>query len=73
MRRERATEDAGDQEIDAGLTPEEATARREAHDTLETILDTMGLERRAVFVMFDVEEMSCEEIAAMLGIPVGTV
>lgn len=73
VRRERATEDAGELEIDHGLSPEEAAARIEARATLESILDTLDLERRAVFVMFEVEEMSCEEIAATIGVPVGTV
>ncbi len=33
----------------------------------------MDLDRRAVFVMFEIEEMPCAEIAALIGVPVGTV
>ena len=33
----------------------------------------MDIERRALFVMFELDEMSCEEIAEVLGVPVGTV
>lgn len=47
------------------------TARRAKQ--LERILDTMPLEYRVVFVMFEVEGMSTEQIADSLGAPVGTV
>src|SRR5688572_18292724 len=53
--------------------PEEDTARREARDRVLSILDAMDLEKRAVFVMFELEEMAAPEIARELGIPVGTV
>ena len=36
-------------------------------------LDAMDLDKRAIFVMFELEEMRCPEIAAVLGVPVGTV
>lgn len=47
------------------------TARRAKR--LEQILDTMPLEYRVVFVMFEVEGLSSEEIAASVGAPLGTV
>ena len=47
----------------------DAQARRQ----LQAILDEMDLARRAIFVMFEIDELSCDEIAATLGIPVGTV
>jgi RNA polymerase sigma-70 factor, ECF subfamily len=37
------------------------------------VLDKMDLEKRAVFVMFELDELSSEEIATILGVPVGTV
>ena len=37
------------------------------------ILDLMDLEKRSLFVMFEIDEMPCEEIAELLGVPVGTV
>lgn len=40
---------------------------------LEAILDTMPLEYRVVFVMFEVEGMSSEQIAESVGVPLGTV
>ncbi len=37
------------------------------------MLDELDLERRAVFVMYEIDELPCEQIAAMIGVPVGTV
>lgn len=47
------------------------TARRAKQ--LERILDTLPLEYRVVFVMFEVEGMTTEAIAESLGAPLGTV
>jgi RNA polymerase sigma-70 factor (ECF subfamily) len=47
------------------------TARRAKQ--LEQILDAMPLEYRVVFVMFEIEGLSSEEIAANVGAPLGTV
>jgi RNA polymerase sigma-70 factor, ECF subfamily len=47
------------------------TARRAKR--LEQILDTLPLEYRVVFVMFEIEGMSTEHIAESLGAPAGTV
>lgn len=54
-------------------TPEDAALGREARAKLDAILDELDVEKRAVFVMFEVEELPCDEIAALLGVPVGTV
>jgi RNA polymerase sigma-70 factor (ECF subfamily) len=54
-------------------SPEEQAMRREAERRLAMILDTMALERRAVFVMFEIEGMPAQAIADMLEIPLGTV
>jgi RNA polymerase sigma-70 factor (ECF subfamily) len=58
---------------DAASDPEAIAAAREARARLERILDGMDLDRRAVFVMFEIEEIPCAEIAALVGAPVGTV
>lgn len=47
--------------------------RREAEDMLDRILDAMPLEQRAVFTLYELEACSCEEIAALCEIPMGTV
>ncbi len=41
--------------------------------TLEVILDRLPQKLRVVFVLFELEEMSGEEIAQLLEVPVGTV
>jgi RNA polymerase sigma-70 factor, ECF subfamily len=40
---------------------------------LDEVLSEMPVEQRAVFVLFELEEMSGEEIAALLAVPEGTV
>jgi RNA polymerase sigma-70 factor (ECF subfamily) len=53
--------------------PDARYAMSQATATLERVLDAMDLERRAVFVMFEIDELPCETIAEVLGVPVGTV
>jgi len=71
-RRERLGE-VVDDVPDSARGPEEITSSREARLRLEGILEAMDLDRRAVFVMFEIEEMPCDEIARLVGVPVGTV
>ncbi len=70
--RERAVASPPDS-IAAGKDPETQAADAEARRTLERILDRLDLEKRAVLVMFEIDELSCEEIAQVTGVPVGTV
>jgi len=42
-------------------------------EQVQTVLNGMDDDKRAVFVLADLEQMSGEEIAAALGIPRGTV
>lgn len=51
----------------------EAIERREAEAMLDAILDTMSLEQRAVFTLFELDGKSCEEIAELTSAPLGTV
>jgi RNA polymerase sigma-70 factor (ECF subfamily) len=53
--------------------PEQAASARQARAHLERVLDAMDIEKRAVFVMYELDEMPCEEIAQVLGVPIGTV
>jgi RNA polymerase sigma-70 factor (ECF subfamily) len=53
--------------------PEQQIASRQARERVLAILDAMDLEKRVVFVMFELEELSAPEIAEQLGIPLGTV
>ena len=75
VRREKVMDEVpeGLHEDEQSLSPEELTSRKQARATLDAILDSMDLDRRAVFVMFEVEELSCDEIAVIVGVPTGTV
>ena len=57
----------------ASERPDRALDRRQAQERAEAILGRMELVKRAVFVMFELEGMSCQEIADEVGVPVGTV
>jgi len=73
-RRERSVVDW---EVAAGASPgdspEEALADREARARLVSVLDELEPARRAIFVMFEIENIGCPEIAEQLGLPIGTV
>jgi RNA polymerase sigma-70 factor (ECF subfamily) len=58
---------------DAGPDAERATERRQQRALLDRILDALSLDQRAVFVLFELEEKSGDEIAELLDIPTGTV
>ena len=53
--------------------PEAAVMRREAFARANAILARMQPLQRVVFVMFEIEGIACDAIAAELGIPLGTV
>lgn len=74
FRREIPADDvADDREAPASESPDEALSLRQALATLARVLDKMDLDKRAVFVMFEIDELESEEIATILGVPVGTV
>ena len=54
-------------------TPEREAQQRQAERLLAVILDRLTPEQRAVFTMFEFEQIDCPEIAAVMGVPVGTV
>jgi RNA polymerase sigma-70 factor (ECF subfamily) len=58
---------------DPQLNPEELTERRQARALLDEILDSMPMDMRTVFVLFELEELGVNEIAVLCEIPVGTV
>jgi RNA polymerase sigma-70 factor (ECF subfamily) len=74
VRRERPVSDvperaAGDEVLD----PEEATSERQSRALLDRIIAELDVDKRAVFVMFEIDELSCDQIAAIVGVPLGTV
>lgn len=59
--------------VDSAPGPEALTERKQARAMLDTVLDQLPLELRAVFVLFEIEEMSSIEIGQLVGVPTGTV
>jgi RNA polymerase sigma-70 factor, ECF subfamily len=72
-RREVGDEALHDTATGTESDPEHSASQREARVALEAILDTMDPDKRAVFVMFEIEELECETIAELIGVPIGTV
>jgi RNA polymerase sigma-70 factor (ECF subfamily) len=74
VRREQPSDEVPEPDDARASTPaDEAIEAREARATLDRVLDQMDLERRAVFVMAEIDELPHDEIAAVIGVPVGTV
>ncbi|MBX3209640.1 MAG: sigma-70 family RNA polymerase sigma factor [Labilithrix sp.] len=80
-RRRRSTKSftsrAVDLDVDTceGADPssEEILERREALELLDRALATLNDEMRTVFILYELEEMTMPEIAAVLDAPIGTV
>jgi RNA polymerase sigma-70 factor (ECF subfamily) len=73
VRRERDMLELEDIHSVDSTNPEDGLAERQRRSVLEALLDELDVEKRALLVMFEIDELPCEEIAAILGIPVGTV
>ena len=77
LRFERSVDTAGDDAASPSVPefawPEAAVMRREAFARANAILARMQPLQRVVFVMFEIEGIACDAIAAELGIPLGTV
>lgn len=54
-------------------SPEDRVAEGQLRAQLDRILDAMDPTRRATLVMFEMEGLTCEEIAEMTEVPLGTV
>jgi RNA polymerase sigma-70 factor (ECF subfamily) len=55
------------------LTPVEELEQRQSRDTVYRILDRLAEKYRRVLVLFELEELSGEEIAALTGVKLATV
>jgi RNA polymerase sigma-70 factor (ECF subfamily) len=74
VRREQPEERvAEDEPIGDDDGPEALASTHQARARLEAILDELDVEKRAVFVMFEIDELDCDEIAVIVGVPIGTV
>jgi RNA polymerase sigma-70 factor (ECF subfamily) len=72
VRREVLQEDLG-LDLEGGPRPDDLLEQRRARELLDKVLDAMDFDLRAVFVLFELEELSTNEIASLLSIPHGTV
>jgi len=71
-RRQAPLDDDAHERRDSSPGPEELTAQSRARAVLEEILTAMPLELRTVLVLFELEQMTKNEVAELLELPVGT-
>lgn len=57
----------------AASDPEREAMEQDDQRTLERLLDRLSIEHREVLVLREIDEMSYREIAAVVGVPIGTV
>lgn len=72
-KREHGDEPALQAAVSPTATPAEQLEARQALDRVQRALDTLDLEHRAAFVLYEIEGQSCQDIAGSFGVPVGTV
>jgi RNA polymerase sigma factor (sigma-70 family) len=72
-RKLRRTEEVPESTADPGATPEREADRALLRESLDRALATLPERRRMALVLHDAEGYVHEEIATMLGVPVGTV
>ena len=72
-RRQVRSVEAVERARDMGPGADEQLDRHRARGVLEELLQELDLDLRAVFVLYELEELSTAEIAATLEIPAGTV
>ncbi len=72
-RREVTDEAAVDAAVAIERSPDEQIDAHRARAVLDALLEAMPLDVRAVFLLYEVEEMTMIEIASALDVPQGTV
>lgn len=73
LRRRREVHADDSESIDEGPGPEELVDRKRSRAILDEVLDAMPVEVRAVFVLYELDQLNMAEIAGILGVPPGTV
>jgi RNA polymerase sigma-70 factor, ECF subfamily len=64
----------GNEERPAALiAADDVLVRREEREIAERALDRLDVAKRATFVMFELESLTCLEIAELMNVPIGTV
>lgn len=72
-RREVLGEGATVEMADRRPTPEALVSSQQRRDRVHAALETLDMDRRVVFVMYEMEQIPGVEIAEALGIPINTV
>lgn len=72
-RKRRAFERFGSEPKNDVVPPDEMSYRRTLAEELSRALDLLPLEQRVAFVLCEVEERTSREVAAIVGVPEGTV
>jgi RNA polymerase sigma-70 factor, ECF subfamily len=72
-RRREVDGESAPERVDPSLRPDEQLDRAEARALLDGILAAMPIELRAVFTLYELEQVTMIEIAQLLGVPQGTV
>jgi RNA polymerase sigma-70 factor (ECF subfamily) len=70
VRRERTVSEPPEQTSPA--VQDEAVEERRGHPALRLLLDTLDPDKREVFVLFELEELSMKEVAEVCGCPLQT-
>jgi RNA polymerase sigma-70 factor (ECF subfamily) len=65
--------DSSDERPSTQAAADDLLVRREERHLAERALSRLDVAKRATFVMFEVESLSCEEIARIMNVPLGTV
>lgn len=73
VRREEASDVLPEITTEPEASPEELYAGRQARERLDELLAHLDPDKRAVFVLYELEQLPVEEIAESVGVPVGTV
>lgn len=68
-----AADDVANDRLDEGLDPEALVIQQQAIETVRRALEELPVDFREVIVLRELEGLSYKEIAAVAGIPIGTV
>lgn len=72
-RRREVAEPEFDEAPSSARNPEDLLAGARARALCHALLEELNFDQRAVFVLYELEEMTMQEIAEMLELPLGTV
>lgn len=73
LRDESLAGESADEQPSMLVAADDLLARRDERQFAEWALSQLAVEKRATFVMFEVESLSCDEIAKIMDVPIGTV